>query len=193
MISKFKESLASLNKIIYFDERQFLREKSSSPEKLKQYIHEGTLLLDSNINEEERYFLYGVLGNLHRINGQPKDALDYLTMCLNYAEKKEDHAKVIVSTIRLGEAQKYNGDHLNALELFNHALEKCNSHNEGRYIDFVLQHKGKCLMELSKLKEAENCFLEALNVRLKKNDHELLASTQKALDLVQSLIRKAQT
>lgn len=55
------------------------------------------------------------------------------------------------------------------------------------YLDFALQHKGKCLMELDRNFEAKECFKEALKIREQKEDSELIRSTILALDFLASL------
>lgn len=186
-IANFKRSLFILNQIVYFDDNDFLREKSSNVLEMQKIIMKAEELLNQTKNEEELYFIYGTLGNLYRIIGQPKKALVYLTFCLDFAQKKGNIRKEIVSLIRLGEAQKYDNQHLMALETINEALKKCIDHDETDYKDFILQHKGKCLMELGKLEEAEKCLLKSLNIRKMKNDNTLITSTQKALDFVYSM------
>jgi tetratricopeptide (TPR) repeat protein len=184
IIGDLKRKLSSLNEIIYFDSNQFLREKSSNPSKLKQVIDEAESVMEKSSGEEDMYFLYGTLGNLYRIYGQPKKAIHYLTMCNEYAIKNFNSKKEIVSLIRLGEALKYDNKQNEALIMFNKAIDKCLDNNEAIYLDFALQHKGKCLMELSKLDEAEKCLLEAFKLRKLKCDTELIDSTQEAIDLV---------
>ena len=69
---KLREDLSSITDIIYFDSHQYLREKSSNLSMLKQFIIKTEVFLeqineDALINKEEKYFLYGTLGNLYRI------------------------------------------------------------------------------------------------------------------------------
>ncbi|MFC2947566.1 tetratricopeptide repeat protein [Virgibacillus sediminis] len=186
MLTDFKNSLSCLNEIIYFDDNQFLREKTKDAVRLQQYIDVAIELLKSTLNEEEKYFVRGTLGNLYRINGEPQKAINNLNFCLNYAQEGQLTSKEIVSLIRLGEALKYNNNHNEALNKFNQALERCQCNNMDNYIDYVHQHKGKCLMELSRLDEAEECFLEALRIRKQKGNPELISSTQAAIDLLYS-------
>jgi tetratricopeptide (TPR) repeat protein len=184
MWTKFKDRLSSINKIIYFDTNQFLREKTSDPVRLQAYIEEVNGLLERCLNEEDEYFLRGVAGNLNRIYGKPREAIDHLTFCLNYAKERQEFSKEIVSLIRLGEALKYSDQHSDALNNFNLAFEKCVDNNLVECLDFVYQHKGKCLLELARWEEAEECFLAALKLRQEKGDLELIQSTKQALDLL---------
>ena len=182
-----KSSLANIKEIIYFDKEEFLREKTSDPLKLQNLMMMAETLLMKNNNEEDQYFLYGTLGNLCRINGHPKKALNYLTKCLSIAQKERNPRKEIVSLIRYGEALKYDNQHISVLKTFDEAWNKCVYHQDGIYEDFILQHKGKCLMEMGRLEEAENCFLKSLTLRKRKNDSELILSTEKALELIKWL------
>lgn len=185
-ITDFKEKLSALNEIIYFDKNDYLREKTSDFSKLKQVISEGEKLL-RNCNEDDKYFLYGTLGNLYRIYGQPEKAISFLKNSLEYAAKRKNAAKEIVSLIRFGEALKYDSSHEEALKMFNKTLDKIKYQNMGEYLDFVLQHKGKCLMELRKLDEAKECFSEALKLRESKGYFSLIDSTQQAIDLAEKM------
>ncbi|MEK3763333.1 hypothetical protein [Solibacillus sp. FSL K6-4121] len=185
-IADFKENLLTLNDLIYFDQNEYLREKTSEPLKILQFISDAEALLKDS-NEDEKYFLYGTLGNLYRIIEQPKKAIHSLSYCLKHSKEERNLSREIVSLIRLGEALKYDNNHLKALEKFNKALNLCKANKVIEYKDFVLQHKGKCLMELALLNEAEECFLEALVLRKTKGNSSLTDSTQQALNLLKEL------
>lgn len=187
-IADFRKNLSSVNEIIYFDKSEFLREKTSNPLRLNQVISQAEGLLKGS-NENDKYFLYGALGNLYRINGLPKKAINCLTNCLNQAVEERNPTREIVSLIRLGEALKYDRNHKKALNHFNKALGMCEAHKVDEYLDFVLQHKGKCLMELAKLDEAEECFQKALTLRKQKGNHSLIDSTEQAIVLVREMQR----
>ena len=182
-LTNFKEKLTAINEQIYFDKNDNLREKPIDPTKLDKLIYEAKALL-ADADEEDTYYFNGVLGNIYRIKGQPKQAISYLTACVEYAVNKKSPSMEIVALIRLGEAFKYNDAHDLALEKFHRALEICEAEHLNKYADFALQHKGKCLMELERLKEAEACFTKALELRNIKGDTRLIDSTQQALDLV---------
>ncbi|WP_342601186.1 hypothetical protein MHB48_09415 [Psychrobacillus sp. FSL H8-0483] len=81
---------------------------------------------------------------------------------------------------------KYDNKHEEALEKFNHALIKCYA-NENAYLDFAFQHKGKCLLELSRVEEAIICFREALELRKLKCNSLLISSTEQAIEFAQGL------
>ncbi|TQR17705.1 hypothetical protein [Psychrobacillus vulpis] len=185
-IVDFKKNLSSINEFIYFDSNDYLREKTTNPLKLKQVIAEAENLLRIS-DEEDKYFLYGTVGNLYRICGEPEKAINYLNYCLNYALEEENISKEIVTLIRLGEALKYHKKHNKAIEFFDEAFNKCKDNKIDSYLDYALQHKGKCLMELGMLDEAEKCFIKAFKLREFKGDSTLIDSTKQALDLVKRL------
>lgn len=169
-ILNFRQKTLTINENIYFDKNDYLREKATDPSRLNEFIDEAKDLL-KNSNKGDKYFLHGVLGNLYRINGQPKEAITCLTYCLDYAIREKSYKKEIISLIRLGEAFKYDNNHELALDKFNKALRICKNKQVDEYLDFALQHKGKCLMELARLEDAEICFIKALEIRNKKGIH----------------------
>lgn len=185
-IADFKENLFALNDIIFFDQNDYLREKTSNPLKILQVISDAEALLKDS-DEDDKYFLYGTLGNLYRIIEQPKKAIHSLSYCLNHLVEERNLSREVVSLIRLGEALKYDSNHIEALDKFNVALNLCKANKIVEYLDFVLQHKGKCLMELAILNEAQECFLEALALRKTKGNFSLIDSTQQALNLLKEL------
>lgn len=162
-----------------------LHEKTSDVGAFQEVIRNATVLLDKTEDEMERQFLLGTLGNLNRIIGVPEKAITHLTESLAIARETKDVPREIAALIRLGEAVKYALRQNEALALFDEALEK----GEGeahKYMDFALQHKGKCLLELERYEEAENSFLEALRLRKEKGDQPLIDSTQLAIDFVEN-------
>jgi len=186
-IADFKKSLTSVNEFIYFDSNDYLREKASNPLGLIQVITDAEYLLKIGIGESDKYFLNGTVGNLYRICGEPQKALDYLNSCLCFAKEEGNITRETVTLIRLGEALKYDGKHDEAIELFEEAFKKCKDNKLDTYLDFALQHRGKCLMEMGRIDEAEKSFIKALKLREFKGDTNLIDSTKKALELVKRL------
>ncbi|MGM7685170.1 hypothetical protein ACSVDA_23995 [Cytobacillus sp. Hm23] len=101
-IHDLKEKINLVTNTLYFDESQFLREKTSSPIKVLEVINEiEDAVQDPKISVEDKYYLNGVLGNFLRIYGEPKRAIPYLYWCLEFASKEENLSREIVSLIRL--------------------------------------------------------------------------------------------
>lgn len=188
-VKRFKEKLGILPELIYFDENDYLREKTSDPEKIQEFIVTAKQLLEES-DEENYYFLHGTIGNLLRVSEQPTEAVHYLTLCLDTATEEKDIEREIVTLIRLGEAYKYDEKNERALNFFDKALYLCETHEIDAYKDFALQHKGKCLMEVGKYTEAKECFLRALEIRTDKKERALMNSTLQAITYVKGLMKE---
>ncbi|MTI94337.1 MAG: hypothetical protein FH749_02460 [Firmicutes bacterium] len=186
-VADLKQRLSSINEFIYIDGNDYLREKTSNPLIIKEVIAEAENLLKNTAGEDDKYFLYGTLGNLYRICGEPQAAINYFNDCLNYVLDSGNIKREIVTSIRLGEALKYASRRNEALALFDQAIQKCKDKKIDTYLDFSFQHKGKCLMELGRLDEAKEYLNKALTLREIKGDTSLIDSTKQALDLVRRL------
>lgn len=182
-IDDFKKSMAQISHTIFFDESDFLREKSSDPALLSRTIEQGEKLR-KRIGLEQNYFLLGSLGNLYRIDLQPRVAIPLFKQCLEIADKEQNKQREVVTRIRLGETLKYDGRHEDAWKEFERALKLCETNGITKYRDFVYQHMGKCLMELSEFAAAEECFEKALEIRKEKGEVSLIESTQKAIEFL---------
>lgn len=185
-IAVLKSEFSELTEFIYFDQTQSLREKTTSPDRLQQFIDEAKGLSEGS-NTNDCYMVYGMIGNLLRIMEKPQEAIYYLTWCLEYAVNEKNRKREIVSNIRLGEAYKYNDQYERAFNCFDKALYLCETYQIHDYEDFALQHKGKCLMEMKMFPEAKACFERALEIRKKKGHQFLIDSTEQAIEFVREL------
>jgi len=183
-INDIKKALLLLQSFIYFDENDFLREKCSDKDLLQRVIRdvEGAIFeCTTNRSQSEKLiFLYGTIGNLYRIKGEVKSAIDALSKAVEIS----DGFKKTVNLIRLGEALKYANQHQRALGKFNAAIDRCAKQKHSLLLDFVYQHKGKCLLEIGDNSQATECFQIAMELRVKKGDVSLIDSTQMALNLL---------
>lgn len=118
---------------------------------------------------------------------QPKKAIMFLNFCINLVKEEGNIQREVVTLIRFGEALKYDNQQITALRTFEKALDLCIENNLINYEDFALQHKGKYMIELGLLEDAEKCLLRALYLRKLKNDNALIESTQKAIELIEQL------
>ena len=177
---ELKFNLMKLKEFLYFDDNNYLREKCSDENLLKEVIEKFEAKIDSRSNDklDDMIFLYGNLGNLYRIQGDTHLAIKNLKIALEL----DDENKQISNLIRLGEALKYDGQHEQALKKFDEAIELCTPSNGSNLLDFAYQHKGKCLLELGQVSSALVYFQKALKIRLVKGDQSLIDSTQKAIN-----------
>ncbi|WP_042477294.1 tetratricopeptide repeat protein [Bacillus ndiopicus] len=182
LLEQLKQDFLTINKTVYFDEHQYLREQTKDPKSVQAFIKQAEMLLQQIENAEEQYYLLGTLGYCYRILNQANKAIYYLEQCLKKVE--ENPARKMVTLIRLGEAFKYNNQHHKALKLFEDAQAIQKTHNIENYEDFIYQHKAKCLMELGDNVQAKELLKLALAIRKDKGVDSLITSTEKALQLL---------
>lgn len=181
-----KKDLEAVTQTIYYDVEDNLREKTNDPEAVLDFLKQVEELLANN--REDSYQLCGILGNLYRILEKPKKAIDYLERALRIANEKHDCEKIAVTLIRLGEALKYNEKHQQAMECFDQAMALIHKNKLDNYLDFALQHKGKCLLELKRYEEAEQYLLKTLKLRKQKEDATLIDSTEQVLKYMKEIL-----
>ncbi|MEK5422101.1 tetratricopeptide repeat protein [Viridibacillus sp. FSL R5-0477] len=184
--SILKSSLVMLNEFIYFDENQYLREKCNNYEAINELTSQFEEAIKSleQYSKIEQIFLFGNLGNLYRIAGDSKQAVNILEKSFKLAEESGLKKLKIANLIRLGEAYKYAGQYEEALRLFDLAIRALTPTDDCDLVDFALQHKGKCLMELDEWKIALSHFNEALSIRKRKKEQSLIHSTELAIQFV---------
>lgn len=157
---------------VYFDEQHFLREATLDQQHLQQKITEYEQQF-SHAKDLEIYQLASILGYYYRLHSVhvPTDivvAENYFHICLDYAQENNDPQKELITLVRLGETYKYSDLHALALKLFKKALFLCDTHLIESHRDFILQHMGKCYMEVGFHQKAQNCFHQALALRKQK-------------------------
>ena len=184
---------ANLSSIIYFDESDYLRERTSNMKSLLQSI---TVLepLFLMVNNDEQYKIASLLGYLYRIAGaddaqQLTKAEQYFNECLTYTFTRHDVAKEVTTLIRIGEVYKYGRKYEEACTFFHEAITKCVEEDYKKQLDFAHQHLGKCFMEMEMYVRAKSQLLTALKLRENKGDESLILSTVKALELLEKLER----
>ena len=173
---------------IYFDEKQYLREQTSAPANVKEFITQAEAMLQQISNLEEEYYLLGAIGYCYRVLNQAKDAIRYFEKCLKQVEKNPQ--RKMVTLIRLGEAYKCDHQHQKALELFEEAQNVRMNYRIQGYEDFINQHQAKCMVELGEIVLAKELLIKALKIRRNKGTQSLSESTEKVLHLIDELLKE---
>lgn len=189
MIQQIKDELNELQSYIYFDERQFLREQTNHPEQCWAFIHKVEPLLEKEWSKEDLYFLYSSLGYVNRVLNRSGEAITFFEKALRL---QLNHNQEIVTLIRLSEAFKYANEHQKSLQLLREAMNQSSVNNILYYEDFILQHRGKCLMELGELNAALEDFSQSLAIRKSQGNKALICSTQKAFDFCLKCLKERQ-
>ena len=125
--------------------------------------------------------LLGEVGEGFRMLGRMDHARAPLEEAVALADRLGDARRAMVNRLRLATLQQYANDQDGALALFDDALAR--ARDLGLLVDFVQQHRGKCLAELGRWDEAIAEFEAALTKREAGGDPDLIASTREALDL----------
>lgn len=86
-LKEFKNTLSIIQDSIYFDENDYLREKTPDSTKLEQFILDAESLMKDTVDVDEKYLLMGTLGNLYRIYGNPLKACKLLEGCVSIVSK----------------------------------------------------------------------------------------------------------
>lgn len=136
--------------------------------------------LDDARDQLARLTVLGVLADLLRSVGEMDGAIEAAHAAVALARDLDDDRREAANTVRLATALQYAGRHREALVEFDAASERT-SDGFAQYRHFLLQHRGKCLVEMGRLDEARASFESALELRRELADPTLVDSTQQAL------------
>ncbi|WP_078390980.1 hypothetical protein [Shouchella patagoniensis] len=162
MDEKLRQLLDTCYETVQSNTNCCLRDFSTNPRLLLQWIEKANQQLASLENSIEGYELHTHIGTLFRIYQSPK-AIVHLQKALKLSIELDDKKKEQLSYIRLGEAYKYAGK-AQAYTCFVTALELANKNNNYA-LDFVYQHLGKWHLEQKEGVKAKLLFQEALKPR----------------------------
>lgn len=104
-----------------------------------------------------------------------------------------DAVNTIIAEIRLSRTFQNKGKLTDALNILT-KLENTVDEDFGLedYRDFIYQHKGKVLYDMEKYDDAIKYFNSAMKIRKKKDNGELISSTQQAIDAVKKKVRETE-
>lgn len=99
---------------------------------------------------------------------------------------------IVTNQIRYGIALQFSGRHSDAIRMFDSALNLIRLRRMRKIRDYALQHKGKCLAEMEAYDQAVVCFLEALRLRRRRGEADLIRSTEEAILGTKKLIHQVE-
>ncbi|MEO1634012.1 MAG: tetratricopeptide repeat protein [Cyanobacteria bacterium J06631_9] len=130
----------------------------------------------------ERIRLLGRIGGYTRTLRDLEQAEQALTTALELSKSIENRRFEAVNSIKLAHVYQWQQRYAESEALFETVIVLCQNDAEASpYLDFAYQHFGKCKFDQQKYAEALACFEQALAIRLKKEDQELIASTDLAI------------
>lgn len=126
------------------------------------------------------------LSNYYRLLGNLNKAEFYILDVIKYYIEENNVEKLLLNKLRLAIIYQYKKDYLNSNDLFDFLLE--NVDYSYSYIDFLFQHHAKNLFDQKKYLLSLKYFYMALDIRLDKNNKELINSTQQAINICKDKI-----
>lgn len=144
--------------------------------------------------DESKLFVtrLGNLANFLKILHEYEEAnhfyqlIEMLANKFNLGEKTK-----LVNKLRWADNHRYSGQFETAEKWFQECLEQSKKSKEfSKYHDFGLQHLGKVYFDQQYYAKALPLFAEALSLRSKKGDKELIESTSQALTATKNKFKK---
>lgn len=176
---------------IHFDDN--LRDIANSPNEMKQaVVFLKSLLLNNDLNVSQRLQIIGLIGVYSRILCDFKTARIFLTEAIILSKQCDNQKSQISNQIRLAHVYQWERNYAVSDKMFSNAVSLCDKNPQFKpCLDFAYQHAGKNKFDQGKYIEAHDFFQKALQLRLIKNNQELIESNQLALQTVrQRLLKK---
>lgn len=127
-------------------------------------------------------FYLKIVGNFEESEFNLNEAIAIFT-------QEKDFLNAFVAKIRLAQNFQFSNRLYDALNFINELETELNNKGElDFYRDFIFQHKGKILFDLENYEEALSYFYRALEIRILKNNEELIKSTKLAVDITKTKI-----
>jgi tetratricopeptide (TPR) repeat protein len=155
-----------------------LRARFDYPEAAAQHVQQLLLKLESELDPLKSASIHGEIGNFQRGLGLLDSAVEHLLAALLLVEtRQEARRQEVVYSIRLAHVYHWQAEWEKARVLFDDLLTRTAAAEFLDLRDFVLQHRGKMFFDQQSYAEALRDFEDALVLRNKKGDAELIAST----------------
>lgn len=164
-----------------FDEN--LREVPNDPAGMARAAMACEARLADESDSGERLRTLGLLGGHLRLLGRLEEAEARLDQATALARELGDEGALLTNGIRLAHVWQWQRRFAEADALFAAVVARCEDQADHQgLLAFALQHAGKSLFDQERYVEAEACFAQALAIRRRSGDTELIASSQFALD-----------
>jgi tetratricopeptide (TPR) repeat protein len=155
-------------------------------------MRQGIQWLTAQLNELdenslEAAYLLTLRGGFSRIVMDLDEAIRDLKAAHHLFEMNGKSLHALSTQIRLAHALHWKEKYVEAFNLFKSLAKSCTG-DAKKYLDFVYQHHGKCLLDAGRLQEGLDMLLLAHGIRVQKGDLELIASSEKAILYARDLI-----
>ncbi|MEV4805862.1 tetratricopeptide repeat protein [Nonomuraea sp. NPDC049421] len=161
-----------INELITYDDRQ--RMIPTDRDRL------AALVTSARAENPTDYTTLRALGVGLLVLGEYAAAIDHLNRALTQADTTR---RRIAASLNLADTHRYAGDATTAETICRTTLTLARA-EAPELTCFSLQHLGKALIDLDREQEAREALQEALAIRTANGDPNLIASTQAALQLL---------
>lgn len=167
------------------------REQAEAPadvRKAMEQLHRSM----GNLENRDAVRAWGMLGNWHRVLGQPEQAIRCHDEAIARALVLEDKGAAFRNRIRRAHARQWAGEIPEALADLETLIDQGDADPALKtWRHYALQHAGKCALDAGRPALAKSYLQRALEMRQAMKDEALLASTEQALDLTEKALKTA--
>lgn len=140
-------------------------------------------LKSNNFSEEERGKWNGILGSFLRIVGELEESEKHLRASIEIYNNLNNQQDVFTNKLRLAHTYQWWTNFEASNKIFTELLEIAETDIDyAHYLDYVYQHCGKNKFDQKDFQGALSFFEKALEIRLEKDDQELISSTESAIE-----------
>lgn len=163
-----------------------LHDYLENPEDVKKFIEIEIQKIDK-LSDEEKFKKISQLAVHYRQLRDYDKAHELFKIASGYFENTNPKMEML-NYLRWADVFRFEKRFQEAYVLLNKVERLISTHCFFDYEDFYLQHLGKFYFDKNDYKNAIECFEKALRLRLKKNNSELISSTEFALKITKQKI-----
>ncbi len=179
------EEKSTLNLKTYFGDN--LHDFPESPEDLKKFIEIEEKEIQ-NLMADEKFKRLSRLAGLYRLLGDYSKAHERFKKTSLHFENTNPQMEM-VNYLRWADVFRFEKRFDDCLDKLKKAEKILTSHSIHDYQDFYSQHLGKFYFDKGEYKKALECFKDALDLRKKKGNPELISSTKFALKITKQKLK----
>lgn len=140
-------------------------------------------LKGDNFSEIEKAEWNGILGYYLRIIGELEESEKHLNASIQIYNKHNNQQAIFTNKLRLAHTHQWWTNYETSNKLFDELRVKAETDEEyTHFLDHVYDHCGKNLFDQKDFHQALDFFKKALQLRIQKNDSELISLSETAIE-----------
>ena len=178
-----------MNLTIFTDEN--LKDGFVAPVDAARFVQAEKAKLANIEDPTEKVRIKGTIGVYCRLLGRLDEAESYLTEALSLIERNKLSQNLWVQqAIRRAHVAQWKQQFPQAEAMFLKAVSICETDPTcSEYLDFAVQHLGKCYFDQHQYARALKCFERALEIRRYKKISDLISSSEFAIEITQERMK----